>query len=271
MPGQDTITTSNDVIHMAGTINSGTSSGSIPSRQKVSLSELEMEPCEYCPQRWRWGWGYRGSKIFGLNLLVYLGLKFVCFIRVYHTRGLQQTVQSGSYVTEHTSYSARHADVKFPDTNSCYLVAYLNDTLNSSTFRMNEMRPSAGAGGEVWCGWAEVGSAPVPLRGFFIPLIKVNFYIIPRFLTLWYWSVPFRTGWQNYVALNSESALKATPTSVLFIFLSSLIQTWPPCKPVSKGRQRSSINLCKNYVLLSAPFPTLIPKYALFWDTRSVV
>jgi len=120
----NTITTSNDVVHMAGTINPQTSSGSIPFRQKVSLSELEMDPSEYCPHRRGWDCGYRGWKILGLNPPVYLGLKFLCFIGVYQTRGLQQKVQSGSYVIEHMSYLVRHADVKFTDTSSCYLLTH---------------------------------------------------------------------------------------------------------------------------------------------------
>jgi hypothetical protein len=89
-------------------------------------------------------------------------------------------------------------------------------------------------------------------------------------------SVPFRTGWQIYVALSIRvvSALKATPTSVPLNFLSSVIETWQPRKPVRKDRQwhyrqRSTINLCNN-VLLSAPFPTLILKHVLFWDISSV-
>jgi hypothetical protein len=104
-------------------------------------------------------------------------------------------VQSGSYVIEHTSYSTRHAEFKFTDTNSCYLVAYLPTHSNSSTFRMNEMKPSAGAGEEVWCGWkSEVLQYHC---AFSVPVVTVNLYIIPRFLP-YDMSVHFGTGWQIY-------------------------------------------------------------------------
>jgi hypothetical protein len=71
------------------------------------------------------------------------------------------------------------------------------------------------------------------------------------------WSIPFRTGWQIYAALSIVSALKATPTSVLFKFISSVIQKWQPRKPVRTDRQwhyrqRSAINLCKNDVVIGA-------------------
>jgi len=116
------------------------------------------------------------EKYLASTLLVYLGLKFLCFIGVYQTRALQQTVQSGNYVIEHTSYSARHADVKFADTSSCYLVAYLNDTLNSSAFRMNEMVAGRGSrrGSLMWVGGSRKCSSPAE-RFFFIPVIKISF------------------------------------------------------------------------------------------------
>jgi hypothetical protein len=93
-------------------------------------------------------------------------------------------VQSGSYVITHTFYSDRHADVTFADNTSCYLVAYLHAALNSSTFIMNETRPRAGRGkrGGSGVGGRRSRSVPVTLHVFFIPVIKINFSVIPSFL-----------------------------------------------------------------------------------------